>query len=301
MNLRAVRREALQSDDPGERRRAGVDVLRELDAYHCVLVDGAFPGGTARRMHDLLERLFALPLEEKLRYPSSGTMQPGFAPMGHARALDTGIPNLLETWLVPEERQDLWPSAMVEEWRTTLSFKRALRRVAVDVLRALETALGCRPEELVAPLHETGFLRFYHYPPVSGPPLDGARRQSKHCDMSVVTLLPAASARGLEICDARGLWHPIDVGEEQCLVQTGHLLTRMTGDRLPACLHTVEIYPEDAGSIRYSTPFFLPTAPEAIISVLPPFQAEAGHRYPPATAAEISRDYFSRIFGNVAR
>ena len=142
-------------------------------------------------------------------------MQPGFAPMGHARALDTGIPNLLETWLVPEEPQGRWPPAMLEEWQTTLRFKRALRRVAVDVLRALETALGCRPEELVAPLHETGFLRFYHYPPVSGPPPDGARRQSKHCDMSVVTLLPAASARGLEICDARGLWHPINVGEEQ--------------------------------------------------------------------------------------
>lgn len=101
-------------------------------------------------------------------------------------------------------------------------------------------------------------LRIIHYPPLSGDEAQGAVRAAPHEDINLITLLPAATAPGLEVKDVNGNWHALTCNPGAIIVNTGDMLDLATEGFYKATTHQV-VNPqgEAAKEPRYSMPFFL--------------------------------------------
>ncbi|MDX2164667.1 MAG: 2-oxoglutarate and iron-dependent oxygenase domain-containing protein, partial [Gammaproteobacteria bacterium] len=53
-------------------------------------------------------------------------------------------------------------------------------------------------------------LRILHYPPLKGTEEKGAIRAADHEDINLLTLLPAATATGLQVKDVNNHWHEVE-------------------------------------------------------------------------------------------
>ncbi len=108
-------------------------------------------------------------------------------------------------------------------------------------------------------------------------------RAAPHEDINLITLLPAATATGLQLKDRDGKW--LDVGGDagQIIVDTGDMMARLTNDVLPATTH--QVVNVETGRSRYSMPFFMHPHSEAILSCLPSCRG-LGAKYVDITAGE---------------
>lgn len=142
---------------------------------------------------------------------------------------------------------------------------RAMERLAAQLLQWLERAV---PKEISKnfdrPLADmvkdspNTLVRVLHYPPLSGEEEEGAIRAHAHGDINFITLIPAATAPGLEVCDLNGHWHKVSCDPGEIAVNAGDMLEMVTGGYFPSTLHRV-MNPsgEEAKKSRYSMPFFL--------------------------------------------
>ncbi|HMQ10310.1 MAG TPA: 2-oxoglutarate and iron-dependent oxygenase domain-containing protein [Oligoflexia bacterium] len=112
-------------------------------------------------------------------------------------------------------------------------------------------------------------MRPIHYPPVKDDALlkQGAIRAAAHEDINLITLLPAASAPGLQVKDTQGNWHDVSCDPGMIAVNVGDMLQEATGGHLPSTTHQV-INPEQEAmrSSRYSIPLFVHAKPEVVLS-----------------------------------
>lgn len=131
-----------------------------------------------------------------------------------------------------------------------------------DVRAQFSTSLS----EMVAKSPET-LLRAIHYPPLTGSEEEGAVRAAAHEDINMITLLPAASAPGLQVLDLAQIWHdvPCDIGA--IAINSGDMLKEASGGYYPSTTHRV-MNPSgpDAKLPRYSMPLFLHARPEIRLS-----------------------------------
>ncbi len=100
-------------------------------------------------------------------------------------------------------------------------------------------------------------FRILHYPPV-GEGAEGVRAEA-HEDINLITLLPSATAPGLQVKDAAGNWHDVGVdGENAIIVNVGDMLQELTNGYYISTTHRV-LNPtgEEALKPRYSAPLFL--------------------------------------------
>src|SRR5215217_7926036 len=99
--------------------------IETLSQTGCFLVRSCVPNRLRRTVNASLLALFSLPQQEKLRYladKSRNALDSGFSPYGVARALDTGIPNLLETWDLGDPLNK-WPSPLQEQYDCLETFE----------------------------------------------------------------------------------------------------------------------------------------------------------------------------------
>jgi len=99
-------------------------------------------------------------------------------------------------------------------------------------------------------------LRLLHYPPLGTCFQPGAVRASAHEDINFITLLPQATASGLELRDRQGYWHPITAEDGQLIVDVGDMLSRYLQFKIPSTTHRV-VNPSHLDEARYSMPFFV--------------------------------------------
>lgn len=101
-------------------------------------------------------------------------------------------------------------------------------------------------------------LRVLHYPPLEVAVEDGAVRAAAHEDINMLTLLPAATQPGLEVCDVHGKWHKVPCDQGNIVVNVGDMLQMATRHYFKSTTHRV-VNPEDdkKGQSRYSMPLFL--------------------------------------------
>lgn len=143
------------------------------------------------------------------------------------------------------------------------------RRLADACTAVAATALGWIDPKLPALLtgsHRT-LLRILHYPPLAGDEPAGALRAAAHEDVNLITVLPAASAPGLEVLDRAGQWHAVPADPGTLVVNVGDGLQLATGGRLPSTTHRV-VNPTGPGARqgRMSTPLFLHAADHAVLA-----------------------------------
>lgn len=102
-------------------------------------------------------------------------------------------------------------------------------------------------------------LRPIHYPPIVGNEEVGAIRAAAHEDINLITLLPAATAPGLQVLDNAGTWHNVSCDPGTIAINAGDMLQMATEGYYRSTTHRV-INPadsENAGKPRYSMPLFL--------------------------------------------
>jgi isopenicillin N synthase-like dioxygenase len=125
-------------------------------------------------------------------------------------------------------------------------------------------------------------LRAIHYPPVGEAPPAGSIRAAAHGDINLITILMGATASGLQLLDRDGKWLDVNSKEGQLVVDAGDMLSRITNEVIPATIHRV-VNPEDAGSARFSMPFFVHPHPKAVLECIPSCLGE-GPKYAPITS-----------------
>ena len=155
-------------------------------------------------------------------------------------------------------------------------------------MHALALAYQLEPHTFSDMLKEgNSLLRAAHYPPLGTQRDPQAMRAAPHEDINLITLLCEATDAGLEVLSAKG-WAAVECKTGQIVVDSGDMLSRVTGGLIPATTHRV-VNPapgsEAAGRSRFSLPFFAHPPPECDLSVLSCFAGDRrAQRFAPITA-----------------
>ncbi|WP_133407220.1 isopenicillin N synthase family dioxygenase [Parashewanella tropica] len=110
-------------------------------------------------------------------------------------------------------------------------------------------------------------LRVLHYPPMKGDEESGAIRAAAHEDINLITILPAANEKGLQVKDKSGEWLDVPSDFGNIIINIGDMLQEASGGYFPSTSHRV-INPEgqDKTKSRISLPLFLHPHPEVVLS-----------------------------------
>jgi isopenicillin N synthase-like dioxygenase len=109
-------------------------------------------------------------------------------------------------------------------------------------------------------------LRILHYPPISGTYEEGAQRSAPHEDINFLTLLPTATAPGLQVQDVKGQWHEVACDPGSIVVNVGDMLQLCTEQYYVSTTHRVTNPAMNENTARYSMPFFLHGRDDVMLS-----------------------------------
>ncbi|MEB3701654.1 Isopenicillin N synthase family oxygenase [Candidatus Bealeia paramacronuclearis] len=157
-----------------------------------------------------------------------------------------------------------WGKLPPEVTKETVELFNQMEKLGTEILGWLEAGLpeGIR-SQLSMPLQDMAkgsdisLFRIIHYPPIADDEEPDAMRSAPHEDIDLLTILPAASAPGLQARDLEGNWHSINCDPGQLAFNAGDMLQMCTKGYYPSTTHQV-INPEDedARKPRFSMPFF---------------------------------------------
>ena len=245
--------------------------------------------------YQILERFYRLPTDVKLKYAGVHGGQRGYTPFGKEHAKDSPVMDLKEFWHVgrevPADHQlkkyypdNVWPSEIPEFKPVFDELYRRLEQAGKAMLHALTFPLNVPLtyfDEMA--LDGNSILRLLHYPPIPQGTDPRCLRAAPHEDINLITILPAATASGLQLKDRDGTWLDIESEPGALIVDAGDMLARATNDVIPSTTHQVVNTPEATSKNRFSMPFFMHPHPEAILSCLPSCRGE-GAKYPDISA-----------------
>lgn len=201
--------------------------------------------------------------------PMKEGAQDGYFPFRSENAKDYDKKNLMEFF-----HYYRWGKLPAEVTNETVNLFSAMEQLGVEILGWLEADL---PEEirsqLSMPLSEmvrdsgNSLFRIIHYPPLQGDEEEGAMRSAPHEDIDLLTILPAASAPGLQAKDRDGNWHAIQCDPGQLVFNAGDMLQMATLGYYPSTTHQV-VNPTGQAALqpRFSMPFFFHPRPEVRLS-----------------------------------
>lgn len=198
--------------------------------------------------------------EEKHRYTFDKAKQFGYFPFRTENAKDSTKKDLKEFY-----HHYPYAELPTQTRKYTPELYRALLTMGSTLLRWLEEAtpsdirqqLSMPLSQMIEGSQET-LLRPIHYPPLTGAEEEGAVRAAAHEDINLITLLPAATAPGLQVKDLAGKWHDVPCDPGTIVINSGDMLKAATNAYYPSTTHQV-INPSGPGSRkpRYSMPIFL--------------------------------------------
>lgn len=251
-----------------------------------------------KKAYELLQQFYALPVETKLKYVSpAGGGQRGYTPYGKEHAKDSPVMDLKEFWHVGREVSaehpmsahypaNIWPTEIPEFQAVFSELFASLENAGKNMLEALTGPLQLEKNYFTTRVQEgNSILRLLHYPPIPEGVDPRCLRAAPHEDINFITLLPAATASGLQLKDRDGSWLDVDGEPGTLIVDVGDMLARLTNDVLPSTTHQVVNTPEGRFRSRYSMPFFMHPQSDVSLACLPSCKGE-GEKYPPITAGE---------------
>lgn len=243
--------------------------------------------------YELLQQFYALPEETKLKYAGVSAGQRGYTPFGKEHAKDSPVMDLKEFWHVGREisethkfaryyPQNIWPAEIPRFQRVFAELYASLSEAGSVILQALTGPLEVAPTYFDRLVEDgNSILRLLHYPPVPVTADPRCLRAAPHEDINLITILPAATATGLQLKDRDDKWLDVDGKPGELIVDAGDMLSRITNDVIPSTTHQVV---NTAGSAsRYSMPFFMHPHPEAVLSCIPACRGD-GAKYPDIAA-----------------
>ena len=220
--------------------------------------------------------------------------QRGFTPFGKEHAKDSPHPDLKEFWHVgnPTVQPNLVPIEVAESGPTLSLLYAQLDRCAQGLLGAIADFLEEPLGEIYQPGGDT-ILRVIHYPPIPENSPSGSLRAAAHEDINLITLLPTASASGLELL-RDGIWEPIDARPGSVIVDSGDMLQWRTNGYLKSTTHRV-VNPDNGRDRRFSMPFFVHPHPDTDLTPLPSCVVDNHVKFPPITAGHYLQQRLAEI------
>jgi isopenicillin N synthase-like dioxygenase len=256
-----------------------------------VLKDHDIPQSLFDRAYELLEQFYKLPVETKLKYAKVHGGQRGYTPFGTEHAKDSPVMDLKEFWHVGREvpathkfskyyPNNVWPEEIPEFKEVFSALYSALNEAGKAMLQALTFPLDV-PQNYFDYMVEDGnsILRLLHYPPIPAGTDPRCLRAAPHEDINLITILPAATAGGLQLKDRDGAWLDVQGNPGELIVDAGDMLARACNDVIPSTTHQVINTSESTSKSRYSMPFFMHPHPEALLSCIPSCKG-TGAKYP---------------------
>jgi len=215
--------------------------------------------------HALINEVFAdwekfFKGETKHRYTYDPKLQSGYFPFRTENAKDHKQKDLKEFYHLYV--WDKLPEGVNER---TWSMFHGMSNLAAELLKWIEdeSPVDIRNQfsmplpQMIEGSKEV-LLRPIHYPPLTGGEEEGAIRAAAHEDINLITLLPAASAPGLEVKDKNGNWVGISCDPGQLAINAGDMLQMASLGYYKSTTHRV-VNPRGPESKlpRYSMPLFL--------------------------------------------
>lgn len=267
-------------------RAAVVDgVMRSL-ATGFVYTSHDLPTGLIDDAYGMLQAFFTMAPEVKQRFVAPGANgQTGYTGLLVETAAIADKPDWKEmlNWSRPipaghplrrkypgSYPDQVLPEAAVPGITEVLStFHERVHDVQRRFLRIVAVGVGAH-EDLFEEMLDFGptLTRAIHYPPMDLSPGEGHVWAAEHADINLVTALPRATTRGLQVKLADGSWVDAFAPDGQVIMNTGLMLERLTNGRLPAGIHRV-VAEEGQSGDRYSVVQFCHPTSSTILAPLP--------------------------------
>ena len=270
--------------EPGALEKLGAEIrhIQENIGFLAVINHGV-SWDKLNRVYAELEKFFALPDSEKLKYKIN-ELSLGYVPPNSTKYISSIInentkKDLNETLITALERPNdhplvktktrfvgpnNWPKEMTALRDAIVDYQQDILKLGRNLLPLYAVALGLKSDY---------FDRFFddpimwsrnaHYPAVE--PEENQFGIAPHSDHSFLTMLPSTEVPGLQILTQNGNWIKAGYIEEGILVNTGEFLNRWTNGTFIATPHRV--VPPEAD--RYSVATFFNPSPETVASALP--------------------------------
>ena len=244
--------------------------------------------GMLDETYDVLDRFFSLPVEAKEQYVATGSRgQSGYTGVLVETAAVSETPDWKEmlNWgaslplghplreRYPHRYGDpLFPSGHIPEAAEVLStFHDNLVELQTRFLRIIATGIGAHANFFDTMLrHGSHLTRAINYPPMSEAPnsgKDGHVWAEEHGDINLITALPRATSRGLQV-RVDGRWVDATAPDGYVIINTGIMLERLTNGLIPVGWHRVLADPSEPRG-RLSVVQFCHPTPWTILSPVP--------------------------------
>ena len=259
-----------------QQRKAVVDEVTRSLATGFVYVDHDLSSQMLDDVYGALGEFFAHDTDEKMKSHAPGT----FGQTGYTGLLvETAAGATLADWkeminwkpALPEEHplrrtypyqytEPVLPEQTVPGIRQLLlDFHRSLQDIQVRFLRIIALGLGCA-EDFFDEMTKDGptLSRAIRYPAMQDAPDDGHVWADAHGDINLITALPRATARGLQV-DYQGEWIDASPPDGAMIINTGMMLERLTNGVIPSGIHRVVAEPGQNGDRISIVQFCHPT------------------------------------------
>lgn len=256
--------------------------------------------------YEAMAQFFGQPEAVKMKYAGVHGGQRGYTPFGKEHAKDSPVMDLKEFWHVGRQLSsghrlasyypdNVWPEEVPEFKPIMEEIYFSLERAGRSLMQALTFPLDV-PQLFFDDMVQDGnsVLRLLHYPPIPKGTDPRCLRAAPHEDINLITILPAATASGLQLKDRDGTWLDVDAEPDTLIVDAGDMLSRLTNEVIPSTTHQVINTPEATVASRYSMPFFMHPHPEAVLSCLPSCRG-SGARHPDITAHDFLMERLREI------
>jgi len=198
--------------------------------------------------------------ETKFKYHFDTSTQEGYFPFKTENAKGYALKDLKEFFHMYVRTGT--PEGMSPKTREMFNQMQAL---ATELLSWIQTS---SPKEVSAkfsiPLttmtenSQETLLRVLHYPPLTSVEDEGAIRAAAHEDINLITLLPAATAPGLQVKDLQGNWIEVECNPGDMVINAGDMLQEASGGYYVSTTHRVMNPSGPAAKLsRYSMPVFM--------------------------------------------
>jgi len=244
--------------------------------------------GMLDETYDVLSRFFGLPFEVKEECVASGSRgQAGYTGLLVETAAVSQTPDWKEmlNWGTPlpeghplRERyphrygEAVFPSGQIPEAAQILStFHENLVELQTRFLRIIAAGIGANETFFDTMLkHGSHLTRAINYPPMNEAPNDGNDGHvwaEEHGDINLITALPRATSRGLQV-KIEDRWVDATAPDGYVIINTGIMLERLTNGLIPVGWHRV-VADSNQAEGRLSVVQFCHPTPWTILSPVP--------------------------------
>ncbi len=268
-----------------QQRQAVVDGVRSSLKTGFVYTSHDLSEDLLDTAYGMLAEFFSLPAEEKQKNSVPGSNgQTGYTGLLVETAASSDSPDWKEmiSWgaelpsghplgkkfphrylgpHLPEEQVPGITEVLLEFYSRVLDLQRRF-------LRIIALGIGCDEsyfEQMIT--HGTTLTRAIHYPSMDVAPGDDHVWAAEHGDINLITALPRATSRGLQV-KVGDSWVDAIPPEGGVIMNTGIMLEHLTNGIIPQGIHRVVADPEEPGE-RYSVVQFCHPTPWTILSPVP--------------------------------